>query len=286
MVLPKKSVHHLKQTHTHDHVSAVHTHTNRINRSHCNWIKFGSHEKCFCHEATARKNGVIFQVNRVYRCCVLRIDGNTELHEKCSFQQKIETIERHEINTFFFATFFLFVFAVLHFQKFGEVIRFEDLAPWTVQLFIVNNSSIPCEYSNRYNTTQWWRQKYPIFSAKHIPSSANKVHENRLSVVIVRCRGKKTQPIAVWFHVRKIKKSIWDISPSQTVNSCLYHKISATIYAVGRNLFVRTSHGAKLQSSRIRFTLPFEANEVLHGVQLHFDQRHQQRNRMLRTEKM
>ena len=72
---------------------------------------------------------MIFQVNRVYRCYVPRVDGNREMHEKCSFQQKIETIERHEINTFFFATFFLFVFAVLHFGKFGEVIRFEDLAP-------------------------------------------------------------------------------------------------------------------------------------------------------------
>ena len=133
MVLPKKCAPLEASKHTRPRVMrTVHTHTNRINRSHCNWIKFTSHEKCFCHEATAKKNGVIFQVNRVYRCYVPRVDGNREMHEKCSFQQKIETIERHEINTFFSQRFsYLFLPCCI----FKSSVKLSGLKIWHLELY-------------------------------------------------------------------------------------------------------------------------------------------------------
>lgn len=135
------------------------------------------------------------------------------------------TENRNDLKTrnqhFFFAMFFLFVFAVLHFQKFGEVIRFQDLAPWIVQLFIVKNSSIPCEYSLWTDTTQFiGDDRSTPFSVLNIyQTNANKVYENRLSIVIIRWWRKKINRLQYDFMSKKRKKkSMWfQVEKSQRV---------------------------------------------------------------------
>lgn len=140
--------------------AAAHRHKHKSNKqvTICNWIKFSFHEKCYCHE----KNERYFKQKRLFiaaaMCWAVK---NKQMHEKCSFRQNIETIERHEINTAFFRRELCFPFS-----KFTGIISvfIEILALWTAALFTVkmllSHENIASEHAVLFKESQFSATKH------------------------------------------------------------------------------------------------------------------------------
>lgn len=206
-------MHHLKRANTQPR---VHTHTNRINRSYCNWIKFSSHEKCFCHEVTAKKKCDISS-----KPCLSLLCAESWWKQRNEWKMQFSTENRNDRKTrnqhFYFVMFFLFVFLpcwiLLKVRWIYQVWRFGTLNCATIYR---KESFDPMwiHYVKRYNTIQWWRQNYPIFSAKHV-TKFTLIKYTRIVYPLLlfdaRKREKKTNRLQYDFVSKKWRNRCWNI---------------------------------------------------------------------------